>query len=367
MDKCYFNSCVLNDKEKLIKYKQHNRNIKKLFIVLDENNQILKDLDFNLKKYTFCIEHYNSLKLLKKIKDTLKIASIIPTQILIEINKLLHYDIEIKKLFSNLLVKEKQNIIDFLLETISKNSKDRKNELYILSILYHLFKEYLICNNFSNDENYEILINYLLNLNYRLYEESKNKKVDLSDEEFLTLCLLYELTINNISQLFINSKEKILSLELSVKLLENITFIFGQCLSSYNVIDNKRITVETFFTIINFINIYFLSKNKQIDMILFLINFITKFSNMIYNFINYANDKNTIKAYIITLYSTLTEILNLKMSDLNIDDLLNFCEDSNQFMKDKEAYPLFFEIINKITKIKSKIRTHKAQNSVPDI
>ena len=29
MDKCYFNSCVLNDKEKLIKYKQHNRNIKK--------------------------------------------------------------------------------------------------------------------------------------------------------------------------------------------------------------------------------------------------------------------------------------------------------------------------------------------------
>ena len=207
----------------------------------------------------------------------------------------------------------------------------------------------------------------MLNLNYRLYEESKNKKVDLSDEEFLTLCLLYELTINNISQLFINSKEKILSLELSVKLLENITFIFGQCLSSYNVIDNKRITVETFFTIINFINIYFLSKNKQIDMILFLINFITKFSNMIYIFITYANDKNTIKAYIITLYSTLTEILNLKMSDLNIDDLLNFCEDSYQFMKDKEAYPLFFEIINKITKIKSKIRTHKAQNSVPDI
>ena len=51
MDKCYFNSCVLNDKEKLIKYKQHNRNIKKLFIVLDENNQILKDLNFNLKDY----------------------------------------------------------------------------------------------------------------------------------------------------------------------------------------------------------------------------------------------------------------------------------------------------------------------------
>lgn len=367
MDKCYFNSCILNDNEKLVKYKQYNRNIKKFFVSLDENNQILKDLDFNLKKYTFCIEHYNNLKLLKKIKDTLKISSTIPTQTLIEINNLLHYDIEMKKLFSKLLVKEKQNIINFLFEIISKNSKDRINELYILSILYNLFKEYLICNNYSNDDNYEILINYLLNLDYHLYEESKNKKVELNDEDFLTICLLYELTINNISQLFINSKEKMLSLELSVKLLENLTSIFGQCISSFNAIDNKRITVETFYTIINFINIYFLSKNKQIDMILFLINFMTKFSNMIYNFIKYANDKKIIKAYIITLYSTLIEILNLKMSDLNIDDLLNFCEDSYQFIKDKEAYPLCFEIIDKITKIKAKIRTHKVQNSVPDV
>jgi hypothetical protein len=368
MDKCFFNSCILNDKEKFRKYKQHNRSIKKFYMILDENNELVKEFDFIIKgkKYTFCIEHYNNLKLLKEIKKEINNSSSIETKTLIEINNLLHYDVEMKKLFSKLEIKKKQNIINFLFELISKNEKDRNNELYILTIINHLLKEYQICKDYSNDTNYEILINYLKNLNVRLYDVSSNKKIEISEEEFLTNIILYELTMNNISQLFINSKEKILSLELSAKLLENLTSIFGQCLTTFNLVDNKKITIEVFYTVINFINSYFLSKNKQIDMIVFLINFIIKCSNMIYNFIKYSNDNNIKKVYIVTLYSILIECLNLKMSDLNIDDLLIFAEDSYQFIKDKEAFPLFYEIMNKITEIKNKIRIHKSKISVPE-
>ena len=76
MDCCFFNSCILNDTDFLVKYKKKFTNLegkltKEIFISVDKNNDLIKSLDISSdlkKKYIFCDEHHKQLQDLIKIK-----------------------------------------------------------------------------------------------------------------------------------------------------------------------------------------------------------------------------------------------------------------------------------------------------------
>ena len=97
MERCYFNSCILNDNDYLYKYKKHYTNkegelTKELFVGVDPNSNIIKSLNIisNLNKYIICSDHYRNLLDLMKIKETIiSNPENIPKDTLILLNKIL--------------------------------------------------------------------------------------------------------------------------------------------------------------------------------------------------------------------------------------------------------------------------------------
>ena len=371
MDRCFFNSCILNNIKNCLKYKRYNKDKLEFFKTIEHNDSLIIDLNLssNLKKFTFCIEHFNILNQIKDFKQNLKKNNNkIFKEDLILLNKILKNDIEIKKIVSEFEIQNKK-ILEVLINLLTSKKNDKNFELYVLTNLSHFLKEFQICNKIDFNETYIILVQYLLNLDYNLYDSSKNQKLKISQEQFLLNTLLYELTLNNISYLFNNAKEKQLDFELTIKIIENINKIFGELIICYKSIDEPKICNEIFYTILNFLNSFYLSKNKHINLIILTVNIMIKYLEHLLEFLkdnlNNENQNNDIiKIYMIYLYSLLNELLNINVNEFNVEDFDKFIREIKSFLNSKEKLVLYEQNIRLLEKILHNITLFNTKNEI---
>ena len=373
MERCFFNSCILNNIKNCLKYKRYNKDKLEFFKTIEHNDSLIIDLNLssNLKKFTFCIEHYNILNQIKDFKQNLKKNNNkIFKEDLILLNNILKNDIEIKKIVSEFEIQNKKILI-ILINLLTSKKNDKNFELYVLTNLSHLLKEFQICKKIDFNETYIIFVQYFLNLNYNLYDTSKNQKLKISQEEFLLNTLLYELALNNISYLFNNAKEKQLNIELTIKIIENINKVFGELIICYKSIDEPKICNEIFYTILNFLNSFYLSKNKHINLIILTVNIMIKYLAHIIEFLkdsfmNENENQNTdiIKIYMIYLYSLLNELLNININEFVVDDFDKFIREIKSFLYSKEKLILYEQNIKLLEKILHNITLFNTKNEI---
>ena len=149
MDCCFFNSCILNDTDFLVKYKKKFTNLegkltKEIFISVDKNNDLIKSLNISSdlqKKYIFCNEHHKQLKELIEIKQAIiSKPDKLSKDILISLNTILKNNVDIKKLLYKMEFGKDVNIIKILMKNISYN-KDKDCKLYLYLTLGQFLKE----------------------------------------------------------------------------------------------------------------------------------------------------------------------------------------------------------------------------------
>lgn len=394
MERCFFNSCILNDNDYLSKYKKHFTNkegelTKELFEGVDPNNDVIKSLNIisNLNKYIICTDHYNNLKHLLEIKKTiLSNPDNIPKDSLITLNRILKNDIDIKRVLYNVEFQNNSNIIKILLKNLyTTNNKD--NKLYLLLNLNHFLKENIIMNldkniNNNNEEKYKderhldneifgILFKEINDLKLIIYNLAQKKANSLiNDENLLRDTILYDLCLNNIECLFNNwsNKKEVLDLKKTQDLIQNTIDILNQVISAHKELNNKILCNELFYNIIGFLNIYLLSEIKNFDLVLAIINFFVKNNHQIYEFLNeYKNNKNTIKNYITILNSILENMIEVSLKDLNKESIELFLQNSENFNKNKKYELLFYKNNDLIKELKEKVRLTFINKNNPKI
>ena len=383
MERCYFNSCILNDNKYLSKYKKHFINkegklTKELFKDVEKDNKIIKSLNIisDLKKYKFCMEHYNNLVKLSEIKEKiLSKPDNIPKDCLISLNKILKNDIDLKK---RLYEFENTNIIKILLKNLySSNDKDIK--LYLLLNLNHFLKEYIVIlkdKNINDEEKnkiederhldneiFGILVKEIKDLKLEIYNLNQKKvNPSINDENLLRDVILYNLCLNNIECLFNNwnKKKDILDLKKTTDLIQNTSDILCQVISAYDSIPNKIICNELFYNIIGFLNVYLLCEIKNFDLVVYLINFFVKTNQHIYGYLEeYKNEKyfkNTIRNFMTILNTVLETMIGVSLRELQKEQMDNFLDNSEKFNQDKKYELLFYKNNDLIKELKEKVR-----------
>ena len=384
IERCFFNSCILNDNDYLKKYKKKFTNkegqiTEELFITVDSKNNIITSLNLfsSLKRYIFCKEHYNNLQDLIKIKDTIiSHPDNIPKDTLIILNKILKNNIDIKKILYNIAFQRNTNITKILLKNLY-NTNNKDNKLYILLNLNHLIKENILKKedkNLTDDfdkKDEKTLDNELLtalckeinDLKLVIYDLNQKKvNSNINDEGLLRDVIIYCLCLNNIECLFNNwdKRKEVLDLKNTKDLIENISDILCQIISAHSAIPNKIICNELFYNIIGFINIYLLSDIKNFDLVVYLINFFVKTNQHIYGYLNtYKNEdyfKNSIKNYITTLNTVLVNMIGISLNELDKEQLDIFLKNSESFNKDKKFELLFYKNNELIEEVKEKLK-----------
>ena len=354
MERCHFNSCMLNDNYYLSKYKKHFTNkegklTKELFIPVDIKDPLIRSLNIiiaskeYIKKIVFCSDHFYNLQELAKIIEKIKSnPENIPKESLISLNKIIKNDIDIKKLLYNISFTGNISITKLLIKNLmTTNNKD--NKLYLLINLNHLLKENII----------KLFI-------YDLNQKKLNPLIN--DENLLRDVLIYDLCLNNIECLFNNwnKKKDILDLKKTTELVQNTTDILCQIISAYSSINNKIICNELFYNIIGFLNVYLLSEIKNFDLVFYLINFFVKTNQHIYGYLNeYKNEnyfKNTSKNYITILNTILENMIRVSLREMEKENLENFLNNSKNFNKEKKYELLFYKNNDLIGEIEEKVR-----------
>ena len=385
MEKCYFNSCILNDNTYLAKYKKalqkQGKEEKKneLFKKINAKDNIIKSFHLvsNSSKYIFCLVHYNHLQDLLKIKDEIESNPFnISKDSLIKLNNMLRYNTEIKKIIYEIKFKD-SNIINILLTNLTKSDKD--NKLYILSILNHFLKDNISSANDNNEkkldnEIFNIFFKDINDLKLMIYDLNHKKENSLiNDEKLFRDTLLYVLYLNNIECLFNNwnnSKEPI-ELKKTIDLVQNTSDIICQIVSAHNSISNKKLCNELFYNIIGFLNTYILCNIKNNDLIAFLINFFVKINQHIYGYLNsYKNEdyfKNSIKNYITLLNSLLEQMIKTSLNDIDTQELNLFLKNTEKFNKDKKYELLFYKNDDMIQKLKVKVKLIENNKNNPKV
>ena len=388
MERCYFNSCMLNDNYYLSKYKKSFTNkegnlTKELFKQVDIKDSLIKSLNIiisakeYIKKIIFCSDHYNYLKELLKIVEIIKTnPENIPKETLISLNKIVKNDIDIKKILYNMEFQDLSITKILTKNLMTTNSKD--NKLYILLILNHLIKENIIkkIDNNINEENESIknerhldneifllLCKEINGLKLFIYDLNQNKVNPLiNDENLLRDVLIYDLCLNNIECLFNNwnKKKDVLDLKKTQELVQNTTDILCQITSAYKSINNKIICNELFYNIISFLNAYLLTEIKNFDLVLFLINFFVKANQHIYGYLNeYKNEnyfKSTSKNFVTILNTILENMIRVSFREMEKENLEIFLKNSENFNKEKKYELLFYKNNDLIGEIKEKVR-----------
>ena len=389
MERCYFNSCMLNDNYYLSKYRKHFTNkegklTKELFKPVDIKDPLNESLNLiitqkeYIKKVIFCSGHYQHLQELLKIIEKIKSSpENIPKETLISLNKIIKNDIDIKKILYNTEFPGETSIIKLLMKNfVTTNNKD--NKLYILLNINHLIKENIIKRKDNNtDEEKETEINerhldneiFLLlckeisGLKLFVYDLNQ-KKVNplINDENLLRDVLIYDLCLNNIECLFNNwnKKKDVLDLKKTQQLVQNVTDILCQITSSYKLVNNKIICNELFYNIISFLNVYLLSEIKNFDLVFYLINFFVKMNQHIYGYLNeYKSEnffKSTSKNFVTILNTILENMIRVSLREMEKDNLENFLKNSENFNKEKKYELLFYKNNDLIGEIKEKVR-----------
>lgn len=370
MQRCYFNSCIFNDNQYLSKFKSKlniTEDSPSLFVDIDSSNFLIKylEIDSSLKKYIFCKFHYNNLLELKSIKESIiKNNNVITKECLIKLNKILKNNIDIKKCLDNLYFNSETKITPLLLKNLMV-TKDRDTKLYLLMVLNHLLKEYFIVNRYTNNEVYKTLCNDLINQNLIIFDFNSGKgNYKLSEDELFREGLIFDLLLNNIECLFNNCKNSSqLDLDMTVKVVKFVMNVFSQIVTAHHSILDKKLCFEIFYNIIGFVNVYLSSKTRNIDLVIYVINFWFKVNEDIYGFLNEYEGQlgvdSCVKNYVITLETILKSTLGIKLTELNQDELEKFLKNTEEFNKDKKRYPNYYENTSRIEEIKDKINKLK--------
>jgi hypothetical protein len=380
MDCCFFNSCILNDTDFLVKYKKKFTNLegkltKEIFISVDKNNDLIKSLDISSdlkKKYIFCDEHHKQLKDLIKIKQAMiSKPDKLSKDILILLNTILKNNIDIKKLLYKMEFGKDTNIIKILMKNISYN-KDKDCKLYLYLTLGQFLKEKtdIIGDKNNLEDKYEELkrrdkeifndLNKeISDINLKVYDVNQSKvNNQINDENFLRDVILYDLCLSNVEHLIYNwnqDKDRFNPKQL----IENVIDILNQVISGDDYIP-YIISNELFFHIIGFINIYLISDLTEPDILNFILKFILEKNQEIYAYLKNHKDENKFKSTIrnyITTFSTILEILlRIDLSKFDQKQLEIFVINSRDFNKDKKYELLFSRNNDMIEELKDKVK-----------
>ena len=380
MDCCFFNSCILNDTDFLVKYKKKFTNLegkltKEIFISIDKNNDLIKSLDISSdlkKKYIFCDEHHKQLKDLIKIKQAIiSKPDKLSKDILISLNTILKNNIDIKKLLYKMEFGKETNIIKILMKNISYN-KDKDCKLYLYLTLGQFLKEKtdIIGDKNNLEDKYEELkrrdkeifndLNKeISDINLKVYDVNQRKvNNQINDENFLRDVILYDLCLSNVEHLIYNwnqDKDRFNPKQL----IENVIDILNQVISGDDYIP-YIISNELFFHIIGFINIYLISDLTEPDILNFILKFILEKNQEIYAYLKNHKDENKFKSTIrnyITTFSTILEILlRIDLSKFDQKQLEIFVINSRDFNKDKKYELLFSRNNDMIEELKDKVK-----------
>ena len=380
MDCCFFNSCILNDTDFLVKYKKKFANLegkltKEIFISVDKNNDLIKSLDISSdlkKKYIFCDEHHKQLKDLIKIKQAIiSKPDKLSKDILISLNTILKNNIDIKKLLYKMEFGKETNIIKILMKNISYN-KDKDCKLYLYLTLGQFLKEKtdIIGDKNNLEDKYEELkrrdkeifndLNKeISDINLKVYDVNQRKvNNQINDENFLRDVILYDLCLSNVEHLIYNwnqDKDRFNPKQL----IENVIDILNQVISGDDYIP-YIISNELFFHIIGFINIYLISDLTEPDILNFILKFILEKNQEIYAYLKNHKDENKFKSTIrnyITTFSTILEILlRIDLSKFDQKQLEIFVINSRDFNKDKKYELLFSRNNDMIEELKDKVK-----------
>jgi hypothetical protein len=380
MDCCFFNSCILNDTDFLVKYKKKFTNLegkltKEIFISVDKNNDLIKSLDISSdlkKKYIFCDEHHKQLKDLIKIKQAMiSKPDKLSKDILILLNTILKNNIDIKKLLYKMEFGKDTNIIKILMKNISYN-KDKDCKLYLYLTLGQFLKEKtdIIGDKNNLEDKYEELkrrdkelfndLNKeISDINLKVYDVNQRKvNNQINDENFLRDVILYDLCLSNVEHLIYNwnqDKDRFNPKQL----IENVIDILNQVISGDDYIP-YIISNELFFHIIGFINIYLISDLTEPDILNFILKFILEKNQEIYAYLKNHKDENKFKSTIrnyITTFSTILEILlRIDLSKFDQKQLEIFVINSRDFNKDKKYELLFSRNNDMIEELKDKVK-----------
>ena len=380
MDCCFFNSCILNDTDFLVKYKKKFTNLegkltKEIFISVDKNNDLIKSLDISSdlkKKYIFCDEHHKQLKDLIKIKQAIiSKPDKLSKDILISLNTILKNNINIKKLLYKMEFGKDTNIIKILMKNISYN-KDKDCKLYLYLTLGQFLKEKtdIIGDKNNLEDKYEELkrrdkeifndLNKeISDINLKVYDVNQRKvNNQINDENFLRDVILYDLCLGNVEHLIYNwnqDKDRFNPKQL----IENVIDILNQVISGDDYIP-YIISNELFFHIIGFINIYLISDLTEPDILNFILKFILEKNQEIYAYLKNHKDENKFKSTIrnyITTFSTILEILlRIDLSKFDQKQLEIFVINSRDFNKDKKYELLFSRNNDMIEELKDKVK-----------
>ena len=380
MDCCFFNSCILNDTDFLVKYKKKFTNLegkltKEIFISVDKNNDLIKSLDISSdlkKKYIFCDEHHKQLKDLIKIKQAIiSKPDKLSKDILMSLNTILKNNIDIKKLLYKMEFGKDTNIIKILMKNISYN-KDKDCKLYLYLTLGQFLKEKtdIIGDKNNLEDKYEELkrrdkeifndLNKeISDINLKVYDVNQRKvNNQINDENFLRDVILYDLCLSNVEHLIYNwnqDKDRFNPKQL----IENVIDILNQVISGDDYIP-YIISNELFFHIIGFINIYLISDLTEPDILNFILKFILEKNQEIYAYLKNHKDENKFKSTIrnyITTFSTILEILlRIDLSKFDQKQLEIFVINSRDFNKDKKYELLFSRNNDMIEELKDKVK-----------
>ena len=380
MDCCFFNSCILNDTDFLVKYKKKFTNLegkltKEIFISIDKNNDLIKSLDISSdlkKKYIFCDEHHKQLKDLIKIKQAIiSKPDKLSKDILISLNTILKNNIDIKKLLYKMEFGKDTNIIKILMKNISYN-KDKDCKLYLYLTLGQFLKEKtdIIGDKNNLEDKYEELkrrdkeifndLNKeISDINLKVYDVNQRKvNNQINDENFLRDVILYDLCLSNVEHLIYNwnqDKDRFNPKQL----IENVIDILNQVISGDDYIP-YIISNELLFHIIGFINIYLISDLTEPDILNFILKFILEKNQEIYAYLKNHKDENKFKSTIrnyITTFSTILEILlRIDLSKFDQKQLEIFVINSRDFNKDKKYELLFSRNNDMIEELKDKVK-----------
>ena len=380
MDCCFFNSCILNDTDFLVKYKKKFTNLegkltKEIFISVDKNNDLIKSLDISSdlkKKYIFCDEHHKQLKDLIKIKQAMiSKPDKLSKDILISLNTILKNNIDIKKLLYKMEFGKDTNIIKILMKNISYN-KDKDCKLYLYLTLGQFLKEKtdIIGDKNNLEDKYEELkrrdkeifndLNKeISDINLKVYDVNQRKvNNQINDENFLRDVILYDLCLSNVEHLIYNwnqDKDRFNPKQL----IENVIDNLNQVISGDDYIP-YIISNELFFHIIGFINIYLISDLTEPDILNFILKFILEKNQEIYAYLKNHKDENKFKSTIrnyITTFSTILEILlRIDLSKFDQKQLEIFVINSRDFNKDKKYELLFSRNNDMIEELKDKVK-----------
>jgi len=258
-------------------------------------------------------------------------------------NSLIRYDIDLKKLFTNI---QKLDIIEYLFSLLGTNEIIIEN--YVLINILNFMKEIDICKKYSNRSLYSNLFYYFNSKNFNL------NKLENAGEELNTFVNM----INLFTCLFSNSIKKSLDIEITVKLFIMLFEYINEICevdkkTNYNedklhLNFRKKYSQLILSSIINLINSAYISNNTDIDLLYFINNFFVQNTKKIGN---YIYDPVVNKILIIFLNELTTNLYHTKIEHLPSNFEI-FLENLSEILQKNDHNNLYFlEKINETVKL----------------